>query len=154
MEGPAIPSGSQVRSCSYFFICYVNFFTSELSKFNKNVILTKPSKYMYYFFYRRFHAVVERRWRDPPFPAAARCVYVHIFFICYVNFFTSELSKFNKNVILTKQNKYMYYFFYRRLHAVDARCWRDPFTPACYQVLKKNTLSSPVAAVLIYVLKL
>jgi len=37
------------------------------------------------FFHMRLHAVVERRWGEPPFSAVARCVYVHILLFIMAN---------------------------------------------------------------------
>ena len=40
LEGAALLSVRQVRLCSYSVICYGKYFTSELNKINKNVIMT------------------------------------------------------------------------------------------------------------------
>jgi len=40
LGGAAFLSGSKVRLCSYSVICYGKYFTSEMNKINKNVIMT------------------------------------------------------------------------------------------------------------------
>jgi len=51
---------------------------------------------MYCFFCMMLHDVVERRWREPPFLAAARCFYVHILLLVMAGIFTSALNKTNR----------------------------------------------------------
>ena len=85
LEGAAFLSSSQVRLCSV--ICYGKYFTSELNKINKKCDYDITKQIHMVFLFRMLHAVVARRWREPPFSVVARCVYVPILLLLWQIFY-------------------------------------------------------------------